>query len=617
MRRFTHLIFSMVLVFLLFSCGEQKGQTLTFAFLTDTHIGTAIGAKDLRNSVRDINTIPEIEFVLLAGDVTEYDFDDELDTVKAILDELNVPYHIIPGNHELKWSASGGEKFRKLYEDDKFNVSYKGYRFIGVNQGPLMRMGEGFIAREDLNWTSRQLKKMWPRKRQPVFFVTHYPIDHTVTNAYDFLEIIKRYNAQAIMHGHGHRNRLNDYSDIPGIMGRSNLSRGGPGGYNIVTIEDGRMTWVERLPVEKISHEPWLVLELKDNVYTDSHKALKPDMSVNEKYPSVKKAWSYDSEYSITAAAAVVDDLVIFGNRSGKVRALSLKDGSSIWVFRTGGPVFTEPEIAGDHVYVTSTDSSLYCLDYRTGKKVWSYKTKAPIVAHPLVYGNKVYFGASDGKFRALDAATGALVWDFMRIDTYVETKPLMVAGKIIFGAWDTYLYALDANSGNLVWRWRGDNTGRLYSPAVVHPVYANGKVFIVAPDRVMTAIDIKNGKTVWRSDAFRVRENIGISQDASTVYAKTMWDILCAISTKGDKPQTRWSNDLGYGFEIDPSYPVEHEGKVYFTTQFGFVYALNAKDGELLWVHRIGGNLLNTPIVRNRSAVITGMDGVVAKITF
>ncbi|MDZ7820783.1 MAG: PQQ-binding-like beta-propeller repeat protein [Candidatus Marinimicrobia bacterium] len=208
------------------------------------------------------------------------------------------------------------------------------------------------------------------------------------------------------------------------------------------------------------------------------------------------------------------------------------------------------------------------------------------------MHEKKVYFGGSDGKFRAVDARNGKLVWDFMTIRTYVEAKPLIADGKVIFGAWDTYLYALNSEYGSLEWQWKGERDGRLYSPAVVHPVYANGKVFIVAPDRVMSAIDIENGKTVWRSDTFKVRENIGISEDRSTVYAKTMWDILCAVSTEGNTPETPWSTNADYGFEIDPSHPVEFDGKVYFTTQFGYIYSLDAKDGDILWKHRIGSNL-------------------------
>lgn len=616
MKRFFTFFLSVVLLLSLFSCSPEPQQPLSFAFLADTHIGTAIGADDLRNSVRDINQLENIAFVILAGDATEYDLAGELDTVKAIMDELKVPYHIIPGNHELKWSASGGEKFRRLFGDDKFHVQYQGFHFIGVNQGPLMRMGEGFIAREDLNWTKKQLKKIRPKNR-PVFIVTHYPIDHTVTNSYDFLEIIKHFNVQAILHGHGHGNRLNDYSDLRGIMGRSNLSRGGPGGYNIVTIERDSIFWQERRPAEKQNLKPWVQIPLIKNVYSDSHKELKPDLSVNREYPEIRESWSFDSEYSITAAASVSGDKVLFANRSGKVYALSLDKGSLIWTFKTDGPVFTQPEIAGERVYVTSTDSLLYCLDLKNGEKLWSYRCNAAIVAHPRVHGGKVYFGAGDGKFRALDAESGKLIWDFGRINTYVESKPLIAEGKVIFGAWDTYLYALDAETGRMEWRWRGSNTGLLYSPAVVHPVYANGKVFIVAPDRVMTAIDIRSGKTIWRSDTFRVRENIGISEDGSKVYAKTMWDIVCAISTVGDEPETVWSTMANYGFEIDPSWPVEYEDYVYFTTQFGFVFCLNAKDGEIAWKHRIGGNILNTPVLLDKEMIITGMDGRIVKLTF
>ncbi|MCK5817426.1 MAG: PQQ-binding-like beta-propeller repeat protein, partial [Candidatus Marinimicrobia bacterium] len=122
-------------------------------------------------------------------------------------------------------------------------------------------------------------------------------------------------------------------------------------------------------------------------------------------------------------------------------------------------------------------------------------------------------------------------------------------------------------------------------------------------------------GSTVWRSNTFKVRENIGLSEDASTVYAKTMWDIVCAISTEGDKPATHWSTEVNYGFEIDPSIPVEYAGQVYFTTQFGYVYSLNAEDGSVTWQHRIGSNLLNTPVVIDNMMVISGMDGKVTKL--
>src|SRR3974390_201648 len=45
---------------------------LRFAWLSDTHVGAGTGAQDLRDAVRDINSLTGLSFVVLSGDVTEY-----------------------------------------------------------------------------------------------------------------------------------------------------------------------------------------------------------------------------------------------------------------------------------------------------------------------------------------------------------------------------------------------------------------------------------------------------------------------------------------------------------------------------------------------------------------
>src|SRR5579872_5802711 len=69
-----------------------------FAHISDTHIGGApTAADDLRNTVKDINVNPELKFVIITGDITEFGADTELQEAKAILDSLNKPWYIIPG----------------------------------------------------------------------------------------------------------------------------------------------------------------------------------------------------------------------------------------------------------------------------------------------------------------------------------------------------------------------------------------------------------------------------------------------------------------------------------------------------------------------------------------
>ena len=80
-------------------------QPFHFAFLSDTHVGSLSGEEDLRATVRDINSLTGLSFVVLSGDVTEYGSLEQLRLAKQILDGLRIPCHVIPGNHDTKWSG--------------------------------------------------------------------------------------------------------------------------------------------------------------------------------------------------------------------------------------------------------------------------------------------------------------------------------------------------------------------------------------------------------------------------------------------------------------------------------------------------------------------------------
>ena len=156
-----------------------------FAWLSDTHIGSSGAAADLHQAVLDVNT-KNVDFTIISGDITELDIGNYLDTAKQILDQLEQPYYIIPGNHDTKWSASGGQKFAALWGDDKFQFEFGDFRFIGIHQGPLLRMGNGFIVPEDLIWLDSLLANL-PDPNQKLIFITHYGLDNSVSNWYEYL----------------------------------------------------------------------------------------------------------------------------------------------------------------------------------------------------------------------------------------------------------------------------------------------------------------------------------------------------------------------------------------------------------------------------------------------
>jgi outer membrane protein assembly factor BamB/predicted phosphodiesterase len=601
---------SIIFLFVVPTVFAQDSQ-IRFAWLSDTHVGSPTGASDLREAVRDINAIDRIDFVILSGDITEMGSNSELELAKTILDSLSKPYYIIPGNHDTKWSESGCTKFPELFGNDKFVFEYQGYRFIGLHQGPLMRMGDGHFAPEDLRWLDSVLTNL-PDPDQPLIFVTHYPIDISVDNWYEFLDQIKKYDAKVILVGHGHRNKVFDFEGVPGVMGRSSLRRDqSHGGYNIVIVQSDSMFFFERITGEK-TNPIWHKLSLKRRDFSVNTTIYeRPDFSINQQYPDVKIKWKFDTDFTIASTAAVWKNFVVVGNSAGKVICLSLKNGKKQWSFQAESSIFSSPDIAEGKVVFGSSDKNIYCLNIHNGDIIWQFFTEAPVVASPRIENGIFYIGGSDKKFRAIELNSGKLSWEYDGVTGFVETKPLIYQDKVIFGAWDTFLYALNEKDGTLAWKWSNGNPGVLYSPAACLPVAANNKIFIVAPDRFMTAIHAETGEISWRSNAHKVRETIGISEDGQKIYARCMEDTLFAFSSKTESPELIWATSCGYGYDIDPSMPMEKDNVIFFGTKNGFLFAIDAKSGEMKFKYRIGVALVNNvmPIDAHR-IVLTDMDG-------
>lgn len=584
-----------------------------FAFISDTHIGSPNGfpEEDLRRTVRDINSMADIAFVVLTGDITELGTNDELTLAKQILDSLNVPWYIIPGNHDTGWSESGGLMFTTVFGYDKFSFEYNGVRFLGCASGPYVRMSDGHIPRSAVNWLENELKKLKPD--QPVVFLNHYPIDEGLDNWYEITDRLKKYNTWAVLCGHGHANKSMNFEEIPGVMGRSNLrAKSLVGGYNLVEVRKDSMIFSERRPgTETLTS--WAGVKLEKRSFDKNKKFSRPDFKINNKYNAIKEVWRYASDANVISTPVVANELVIFGNQHGDMAGLSIKDGTKKWEFKTEGSVFSSPASSNGKVVFGSGDGNIYCLKAKTGNLIWKTKTGAAVLASPLISGDEVFIGGSDHTFRKLDLNTGKVLWSFSELSGPVVSTPVLYDGKIIFGAWDKNLYALDKNTGSLFWKWNNGSSIRNYSPAACTPVINDGVVYIVAPDRYITAIEFATGKTLWRNNDATVRESIGISADGKWVYGKTMQDTIVAYKTSRQMQNAAWKMHAGFGYEHVPSMLIENNGSVFFGTKNGVVYSIDPSTQKINWAYKIDNSMVNTVRVIDKSLlVVSTMDGKV-----
>jgi outer membrane protein assembly factor BamB/calcineurin-like phosphoesterase family protein len=594
-----------------YCCGQI--QPFRFAFISDTHIGSPNGnaEEDLRRTVDDINQMPDVAFVVLTGDITELGTDKELKLAKEILDKLNVRYYIIPGNHDTGWSESGGLSFNKIFGSDKFYFIYNGMHFIGCASGPYVRMSDGHVPRDHINWLEKIISEI--PAQDPIVFLNHYPLDKGLDNWYKVIDVLKHKNTVLALCGHGHANRLVEAEDISAVMGRSNLrAKAAAGGYNLVDVRNDSILFTERNPVTK-NEKLWTNVEVKKHVYDPTKKFPRPDYSVNDTYSWVKPRWTFTSVANVISTPAVAGKLVVFGNQQGVVQALKIKNGKTAWSYITFGPIFSSPAFSRKKIVFGSADGSVYCINTK-GKKLWSFKTNAAVLGSPLIHDDVVYIGGSDSCFQAISLKSGVPLWRSCILEGPVVSTPVIYKNRVVFGAWDRNLYALDKEKGNVLWKWNNGSSVINFSPAACIPVVHNDVIYVVAPDRYLSAIDATSGKTLWRTNASTVRESIGISEDGKLVYGKTMNDTIVAFFTNKQEPKAAWKLNAGFGYEHVPSMLIEKEKVVYFGTKNGVVYAIDPNTPKVIWAHKIDNSMVNTvnPLSVNK-VIVSTMDGKVS----
>jgi outer membrane protein assembly factor BamB/predicted phosphodiesterase len=601
-----------LLFFFLLVAFVSNAQTkpFRFAFISDTHIGSPDGKaeEDLRRTVADINEMKDLAFVVITGDITELGTNEQLKLAKQILDSLNIRYYIIPGNHDTGWSESGGLGFTKTFGDDKFQFDYNGIHFIACASGPYVRMSDGHVPRNAVNWMKGELGKI--NNDQPVIFLNHYPLDNGLDNWYEVIDLLKTKNTLIAICGHGHNNRPVQAEGIPSVMGRSNLrAKENEGGYNLVDIRADSILFTVRRPLSKTERK-WTGVKVEKHRYDLSKAYPRPDYSVNEKYKEVKAVWTYQSGANVISTPVVVNHLVVFGNQEGKVEALDSSTGKRVWSYQTEGPIFSSPAASNGLIVLGSSDGTVYALDVK-GRLKWKSVTGASVLGSPLIENNRVFIGGSDHHFYALDLNTGKPIWSFEGLEGPVVSRPVIEEERLVFGAWDKNLYCLNKVTGALLWKWNNGSTVINYSPAACIPVIKDTVVYIVAPDRYLTAIGLQGGKTLWRTNEATVRESLGISNNGKLVYGKTMQDTVVAFYTNAGTAKLAWKMNAGYGYEHAPSMLIEKGGRLYFGTRNGVVYAIDPATQEIAWAYKIDNSMVNTVNVFNGGALIAStMDG-------
>lgn len=205
---------------------------LKFIQITDSHfsnVGANYTQRDVEHSesviektIKDINSIPNVDFVVFTGDNIDTANSTDLKAFLHLANKLKFPYYVVIGNHEVFKSQKLDKKeYMKIVRKYSKNCRPSGANYVFYKKGLVFLVVDGakevipgpagYYKKDTLKWLDKQLTKY---KDDKVIILQHFPIvepyynrTHSTYNIKDYEDVLKKHsNVIAIFSGHYHAN---------------------------------------------------------------------------------------------------------------------------------------------------------------------------------------------------------------------------------------------------------------------------------------------------------------------------------------------------------------------------------------------------------------------------
>jgi hypothetical protein len=175
------------------------------------------------------------------------------------------------------------------------------------------------------------------------------------------------------------------------------------------------------------------------------------------------------------AQPVVAGGKVFIGDMDGRVYALSLDDGRTLWVRENPGGTCAALAVAGDAVVATAIPGGITAFDAATGQPRWRVETPKAITSAPLVIEGRVFSGCHDGRVYAVEVSSGKLLWTSANLGAPIVSELCGAMKTIYVGAENMFFHKLDADTGQVLAKARLNGQ----SFRLLHPVLHGGLLFV------------------------------------------------------------------------------------------------------------------------------------------
>lgn len=311
--------------------------------------------------------------------------------------------------------------------------------------------------------------------------------------------------------------------------------------------------------------------------------------------------WRATVGRAVPGGPAIAEGVVAVGTVDRQVVLLDRATGQVLWRARLRGTIHGGPLLDGDRVYVAteaSPEGRVYALQLKDGRTLWS--TRVGSIQAPLaLVGDTLYAGTEGGVALRLDAASGTVAWR-RQLSGAIRADPIPTAAGVAVSTTADTLYLLDPATGDV--RQRLALPGAVLAAPALGPsgihLYVGttrGHVLSVTLPELAVAWDLQVGDAVFGSPA--------LARDTLYCLARngTLWMI------PRDHPGTARSIALGI---VATAGPTPLARGVLAGSVSGEVVLADPASGSVLWRIQLDGPIEQPPLVRDGELVVVGGRG-------
>jgi hypothetical protein len=216
----------------------QAKSTFKFILIGDTQRFY----DELDDFVAHVNSLNDISFILLNGDLVDFGLNREYNWIASQLKELKIPYIAALGNHDML--ANGRKIFHEMFGPENFSFSYGKNKFVCLNTNSREVDYNGQVP--DTNWLSQQLNDNEPDN---IFVLSHVPpfsldFDKNLEPAFTGL-LAAQPRTRISLHGHDHTFKL--LHPYPGGLPYLTAAATNDRSYAMIAVNGEQISVTEKL----------------------------------------------------------------------------------------------------------------------------------------------------------------------------------------------------------------------------------------------------------------------------------------------------------------------------------------------------------------------------------